>query len=224
MQPRLAPHEQQGSPHNSASRGRCTRSRRAGQRLPIQPTLLRSPFSQPSLHFSVAHHTASFGVVEALLNLLPHVDVVLNIFQGCVLGKHLENALNLILGALPVEILTCAPPKTPPAGRRRRRCAGTYGLHLRLCRSAEPKVLPGDRVVGPSLGAADHRAGQAGAGCENRRGRHPDLRRRAAAARTPRCWRQAGSMRRCGASRAQEGSCSVFDLRSSILDLGHGRG
>ena len=36
-------------------------------------------------------------IIETLLDLLPDVDVVLDVFQRCILGKHLKDLLNLLL-------------------------------------------------------------------------------------------------------------------------------
>jgi len=52
----------------------------------------------PTLHFLVADDTTRGNVFETLLDLLPNVDVVLNVFERSILGQVLEHFLNPLLG------------------------------------------------------------------------------------------------------------------------------
>src|SRR5947207_1860180 len=92
--------EQPVPPRNSANLCRCTQSRRSGSRWPTLPTRFPKPLRQSLLHFGVAENTTRICVIQALLNLLSDVDVILDVLEGGILGKHLENLFDLILGCL----------------------------------------------------------------------------------------------------------------------------
>ncbi len=57
--------------------------------------LFGEPFRQPLLYLGVAHDATRVRIVQSLLNLLPYVDVVLDIFERRVLWKHSQDLLDL---------------------------------------------------------------------------------------------------------------------------------
>ena len=91
------------------SRARCTRSHRAHSLLPILPTLFRKPLRKPLLNFRVADHAAGVDVVHSLLDLLAHVDVVLDVFERGILWELLKNLLNLVLSRFHAMHSTATP-------------------------------------------------------------------------------------------------------------------
>src|SRR5437870_419172 len=65
-----------------------------------QSRLLLEPPAHPSLSFLLGNHLSTVCGIEALLDLLTDIDVVLNVIERGIIGKFLKKGTHLLLGCL----------------------------------------------------------------------------------------------------------------------------
>jgi hypothetical protein len=56
------------------------------------------PLRHPCLEFLFGERTTRLDVFEPAQNLLMHVNVILNVLQGCIVGKAIKKASDSLLG------------------------------------------------------------------------------------------------------------------------------
>ena len=69
-----------------------------------RPRLLVEPSSEPLLDLFLGHHSTGVNVGEALRDLLLHIDVVLDVFEGRVIRKLLEEFLYFLFRSLHLNL------------------------------------------------------------------------------------------------------------------------